>query len=129
MDRAPAAIPVEACTGWAVVFQLPQPLFTPEAEFSDEARRAKYQGEVMISLIVDAQGNPQNPHVVRPLGMGLDEKALEAVRQVQIQAGAQGWAHTGSGSGDDCGEFPPLLDKSDANKNPRPLKRAGDFRL
>jgi periplasmic protein TonB len=63
----------------------PQPLFTPEAEFSDEARRAKYQGEVMISLIVDAQGNPQNPHVVRPLGMGLDEKALEAVRKYKFK--------------------------------------------
>jgi TonB family protein len=57
----------------------------PEAEFSDEARRAKYQGEVMISLIVDAQGNPQNPRVVRPLGMGLDEKALEAVRKYKFK--------------------------------------------
>ncbi|HEY2860173.1 MAG TPA: energy transducer TonB [Terracidiphilus sp.] len=34
----------------------------------------------MISLIVDAQGNPQNPRVVRHLGMGLDEKALQAVQ-------------------------------------------------
>ena len=58
---------------------------TPEAEFSDEARRAKYQGVCLISLIVDAQGNPQNPHVVRPLGMGLDEKALEAVRKYKFK--------------------------------------------
>lgn len=64
---------------------VPVPLLTPEAEFSDEARRAKYQGEVMISLIVDAQGNPQNPRVVRPLGMGLDEKALEAVRKYKFK--------------------------------------------
>jgi TonB family protein len=63
----------------------PQPLLTPEAEFSDEARRAKYQGEVMITLIVDAQGNPINPRVVRPLGMGLDEKALEAVRKYKFK--------------------------------------------
>ncbi len=34
----------------------------------------------MISLIVDARGNPQNPRVVHPLGMGLDEKALQAVQ-------------------------------------------------
>lgn len=58
----------------------PVPIVTPEAEFSDEARRQKYQGVVMISLIVDAQGNPQNPRVVRRLGMGLDEKALQAVQ-------------------------------------------------
>ena len=56
-----------------------------EAEFSDEARRAKYQGVCLISLIVDAQGNPQSPHVVRPLGMGLDEKALEAVRKYKFK--------------------------------------------
>jgi TonB family protein len=58
----------------------PIPIVTPEAEFSDEARRAKYQGVVMISLIVDAQGNPQNPRIARRLGMGLDEKALQAVQ-------------------------------------------------
>lgn len=63
----------------------PVPIFTPEAEFSDEARRAKYQGEVMVSIIVDAHGNPQNARVVRPLGMGLDEKALEAVMKYKFK--------------------------------------------
>lgn len=57
----------------------------PEAEFSDEARRAKYQGVCVISLIVDAQGNPQNIHVIRTLGMGLDEKAMEAVRKYKFK--------------------------------------------
>jgi TonB family protein len=56
-----------------------------EAEFSDEARRAKYQGVVVIAVIVDAQGMPQNPRVIRPLGMGLDEKALEAVRKYRFK--------------------------------------------
>jgi len=63
----------------------PVPLNQVEAEFSDEARRAKYQGVCLISLIVDAQGNPQNPRVVRALGMGLDEKALEAVRKYKFR--------------------------------------------
>lgn len=58
----------------------PTLIYQPEAEFSDEARRAKYQGVCLIGLIVDAQGNPQNIHVVRALGMGLDEKAMAAVR-------------------------------------------------
>jgi len=39
----------------------------------------------VISLIVDAQGNPQNIHVSRSLGMGLDEKAVEAVRQYKFK--------------------------------------------
>ena len=40
---------------------------------------------MIVSLIVDANGNPQNVHVVRSLGMGLDEKALEAVRQYKFK--------------------------------------------
>ncbi len=56
-----------------------------DAEFSDEARRAKYQGVSVVSLIVDAHGNPQRIHVVRKLGMGLDEKAIEAVQQYKFR--------------------------------------------
>lgn len=63
----------------------PKLLYAPEAEFSDEARRAKYQGIVLVQVIVDAQGNPQSPRVVRPLGMGLDEKALEAIRKYKFK--------------------------------------------
>jgi TonB family protein len=63
----------------------PIPVFTPEAEFSDEARRQKYEGVCLISVIIDAQGNPQTPRVVRRLGMGLDEKALQAVMKYRFK--------------------------------------------
>jgi TonB family protein len=63
----------------------PQVIFAPDPEFSDEARRAKYQGICVVALIVDAQGNPQHVRVVRPLGMGLDEKAVKAVRQYKFR--------------------------------------------
>lgn len=63
----------------------PVVIHSVEAEFSDEARRAKYQGLCLIGLIVDAQGNPQDIHVVRALGMGLDEKAIEAIRQYKFK--------------------------------------------
>ncbi|MGH7441850.1 MAG: energy transducer TonB, partial [bacterium] len=63
----------------------PVPLNTPEPEFSDEARRAKYQGVCLISMIVDVHGDPQDAHVVRALGMGLDQKALEAVRKYRFK--------------------------------------------
>jgi protein TonB len=63
----------------------PIPIITPEAEFSDEARRAKYQGSCMISIIVDSNGNPQNPRIVRALGMGLDEMALDAVHRYRFK--------------------------------------------
>jgi protein TonB len=63
----------------------PVVIYSVEPEFSDEARRQKYQGVVVMSLIVDAHGNPQNIRVVRPLGMGLDEKAVEAVKQYKFK--------------------------------------------
>jgi TonB family protein len=63
----------------------PEVVHSVEAEFSDEARRAKYQGVCLISLIVDAQGNPQDIRVARALGMGLDEKAIEAIRQYKFK--------------------------------------------
>src|ERR1700761_3967755 len=56
-----------------------------DAEFSDEARRAKVQGVSVVSLIVDAQGMPQRVSVMRKLGQGLDEKAIEAVRQYRFK--------------------------------------------
>ena len=68
----------------------PVALNSVEAEFSDEARRAKYQGVCLISLIVNAQGDPINPRVVRALGMGLDEKALEAVRKYKFRPAMKG---------------------------------------
>ncbi len=63
----------------------PEVIHSVEAQFSDEARRAKYQGVCLISLIVDVQGNPQNIRVARSLGKGLDEKAIEAVRQYKFR--------------------------------------------
>jgi TonB family protein len=63
----------------------PQVIYSVDPEFSDEARRAKYQGVCVVSVIVDAQGNPQHVHVARPLGMGLDEKAIEAVREYKFK--------------------------------------------
>jgi len=63
----------------------PVVIHSVEAEFSDEARRAKYQGVCLISLVVDSQGNPQNIRVARALGMGLDEKAIEAIRQYKFK--------------------------------------------
>lgn len=56
-----------------------------DAEFSDEARKNKYQGIVMVEIVVDKDGNPQNPRVVRALGQGLDEKAIEAIMQYKFK--------------------------------------------
>jgi protein TonB len=58
----------------------PVPIFHPEPEFSEEARKAKLTGNVEVSITVDKNGNATMVHVIRGLGMGLDEKAVEAVK-------------------------------------------------
>lgn len=63
----------------------PQLIYSVDPEFSDEARKAKYQGTSVVALIVDANGNPRNIRVVRALGMGLDEKAVAAVKQYRFK--------------------------------------------
>jgi periplasmic protein TonB len=62
-------------------------IYAPTPEFSDEARRNKYQGVCTITVVVDAQGIPRNPVVVQRLGEGLDEKALEAIRLYKFKPG------------------------------------------
>lgn len=56
-------------------------------EYSPEARKAKYQGTVRLDVEVDASGQVANVKVVRSLGLGADEKAIEAVRQWRFKPG------------------------------------------
>ena len=67
----------------------PVPVYKIEPEYSEEARKAKYQGTVVLSVIIDATGKPTNLKVVRPLGLGLDEKAIEAVRKWRFRPGTK----------------------------------------
>jgi protein TonB len=61
--------------------------FTPEPDFTEEARKAKYQGTVVLAAIVGPDGRPRNIRVVRGLGMGLDEKAVERVKTWLFEPG------------------------------------------
>jgi protein TonB len=63
----------------------PKALFTPDPEYSEEARKAKYQGTVVLWLIVGADGHPRDVKIARTLGMGLDQKAIEAVRNWKFE--------------------------------------------
>jgi TonB family protein len=58
-----------------------------EPQYSEEARKACVNGTILLSVIVDNQGQPRDIHVVRPLGMGLDEKAIAAVSQWHFNPG------------------------------------------
>lgn len=58
---------------------VPQVIYNPEPSFSDEARKAKAQGMVLLLLVVGKDGHTYDIRVGQSLGMGLDEKAIEAV--------------------------------------------------
>ncbi len=58
-----------------------------EPRYSKEARKAKYSGTVLLSIVVSSKGLPRDIKVVRPLGMGLDEKAIEAVSKWRFRPG------------------------------------------
>lgn len=60
-------------------------IYDPDPEYSEEARQAKYQGTVVLWVVIGADGRAHQVRVQRSLGMGLDEKAIEAVRQWRFQ--------------------------------------------
>jgi TonB family protein len=57
----------------------PLAVYSPDPDYSDEARGAKYQGTVVLTTIVGPDGRIRDPRIARPVGMGLDEKALEKI--------------------------------------------------
>jgi TonB family protein len=63
----------------------PMVIHSGEAEFSDEARRERIEGNVLISTIVNEQGIPTEIRVERPAGHGLDENAIAAVSQYRFR--------------------------------------------
>jgi TonB family protein len=60
-----------------------------EPKYSSDARKAGLQGTVLVSLIVGTDGIPQNVKVLRGLGLGLDQKAVEAVQGWKFQPAAK----------------------------------------
>lgn len=63
----------------------PRAIYDPDPEYSEEARKARYQGAVALWVIVGPDGRPHDIKVARSLGMGLDEKAIEAVKRWRFE--------------------------------------------
>lgn len=63
----------------------PHAIYDPEPEYSEEARKARYQGVVVLQVVIGADGRPGDVRVARTLGMGLDQKAIDAVRQWRFE--------------------------------------------
>ena len=67
----------------------PRAIYAPDPPYSEAARKGKYQGTCLLSLIVGPDGQPHDIQVVRALGMGLDEKAVNTVAQWKFQPGTK----------------------------------------
>jgi len=64
-------------------------MYSPQAEYTEEARAAKREGTCVLSLMVGLDGKPSNVVVIKKLGMGLDQKAVEAVRKWKFEPARQ----------------------------------------
>jgi TonB family protein len=69
----PSGMDVKGVTA-PIVFQHQEP------SYSEKARRAKFSGTTVIQVLIDTQGRVQKMRVLKPLGLGLDEKALETIQ-------------------------------------------------
>jgi protein TonB len=58
----------------------PKKIYDPDPDYSEEARKAKYQGTCILYVVVGPDGRTRDIRVQRTLGLGLDEKAIEAVK-------------------------------------------------
>jgi protein TonB len=65
----------------------PRTLYAPDPQYSDQARSAKFQGSVLLWLVVGADGVPRDIKIVRSVGLGLDERAMDAVRSWKFDPG------------------------------------------
>jgi TonB family protein len=81
-----ATVPTAAASGVSD----PVVIFKVDPESSEEARKARLTGTVVLSIVVDQTGGASDIHVVKSLGMGLDEKAMEAVQKWKFKPAMKG---------------------------------------
>lgn len=73
----PAALAMAAQTG-------PRLIEKSAADYTEEARLARLEGSALVTLVVDEDGTSRDVHITRPIGLGLDDKAIESVKQWQF---------------------------------------------
>ena len=60
-----------------------------EPEYSEEARVAHYSGTILLAVVIGEDGTPMQVRVVRGLGFGLEQKAIEAVNKWRFKPGSE----------------------------------------
>jgi TonB family protein len=86
----PAVLLLGICTSFAAAQNAPPRILQrQEPVYSDQATAARLEGTVLLSLVVDENGNARDIRVARPLGLGLDEKAVGAVKGWRFAPGTR----------------------------------------
>jgi TonB family protein len=67
----------------------PKPLFTPDPEYSDKARKKKCRGTVLLETVVGTDGVPRDIRVTQPQGCGLNEQAIQALQKWRFEPGTR----------------------------------------
>jgi protein TonB len=63
----------------------PTCVYCPDPKYTEEARKAKYQGAVVLQVVITPDGRATDIQVVKSPGLGLEEKSVEAVKQWQFK--------------------------------------------
>lgn len=92
-NRAPAGqaetTPFKVCSGQnpPPCATSPKVVYSPDPEYSEKARKKKAQGTVILETTVGTDGHTHDIRIVRPLGYGLSEQAVKALREWKFVPG------------------------------------------
>jgi periplasmic protein TonB len=93
-DEGPGAGQGEAYSGpYANVASFPSCAFCPDPQYTDEAREAKLQGKVTLRVLVGTDGRALQIRIVQGIGLGLDERAEQAIRGWRFVPARDGARH------------------------------------
>jgi len=84
---AQAPVPAEGVFRPGAGVSMPKPLTRAEPQYSEDARLAQLAGTVAVSIVIGTDGLAHDLRVIRGLGFGLDEKAVEALGKWTFQPG------------------------------------------
>jgi protein TonB len=65
--------------------QAPVKIHNPQPQYTEIARKARLQGVVIVQAIIDKEGNVTNVKVLKGLGMGLDQAAVDAIKKWRFE--------------------------------------------
>ena len=86
---APPTVQSRPAAQSAAKIVLPELLFKPKPLYTEEAKAKRIEGEVLVEVVIERSGKSRVVRVVRGLGYGLDDAAVQAVEQTRFKPAMQ----------------------------------------